>query len=305
MLWLSIGIIILWAISCGPHTATLAQPSGRFSAQLLIDALLHATEAQVTLVAILFVIGLSWSFHRQRVLAAGLVAVRQPPPPAVSALVPDIIPRRRLYLLVDDRPYSACIGLWRPAIYVTQGLVANASPEALRAALAHEEAHRRRHDPLRLFLFRSLARILSMAPMFATLSERAELRAEVTADRFACGVTSRPALAQAILLTIRGEAPATTSTSTTSTSAPASTEGQLAHQTPGPAHLVGLHQTVNSERFSYLMAVDERPLPNLLTISSDQCERQRRQSQWTRLTRPQLGFHMALRSFCPFSSALV
>ncbi len=282
--WLGTGIVILWAISCGPHTSTLAQSSARLSPQILVDVLLHATEAQIALIAILLTIGLSWSFRRQRVLAEGLFAVRQSPPSVVSELVHDILPHRRLYLLVDDRPYAACIGFWRPAIYVTQGLVANASPVALRAALAHEEAHRRRHDPLRLFLLRSLTRVLSLVPGVAAFSDHIELRAEVSADRFACNVTSRAALAQAILLTIRGgPSPASPLSApvTNSLALHGSAGGQAAHQPCDPAHLSGYHQAVYAERLTYLMASDERPLPSLLRKSSAPGERQRRESART------------------------
>ena len=284
--WLGIGTVVLWAISCGPHTTTLTAASARLAPQLLVDALLHATEAQGALLAILLIMGVSWSVQRQRRLAAGLFAVRQSPPQALVDLVGDIIPHRRLFLLLDDRPYTACIGFWRPAVYVTHGFVSTATSEALRAALAHEEAHRRRHDPLRLFVLRSLTRMLRFAPGFtviAAISNRVELRAEVCADRFACAVTSRAALAQALLLMLRSGVPSITVPSSASASpsaAHSSASGQRPQQTPSATSRTGLRQSrsLHAERLAYLLARDEQPLPPVLHWPSAQDEQSPRQS---------------------------
>jgi len=72
-----------------------------------------------------------------------LRVLRQGPSAELAAAAVGVAPAGRVYLLADARPFAVCVGLWRPAIYVSSGLVGSVSPAGLRAALAHEEAHRR------------------------------------------------------------------------------------------------------------------------------------------------------------------
>jgi hypothetical protein len=74
-----------------------------------------------------------------------------------------------------------CAGLWRPAIYLSEGALASAEPE-LRAILAHEEQHRARRDPLRLLLARTVADALRPLPPFADLADREAALADLAAD---------------------------------------------------------------------------------------------------------------------------
>jgi hypothetical protein len=80
-----------------------------------------------------------------------------------------------------------CAGLWRPAVYVSEGTLATGEPE-LRAILAHEEQHRARRDPLRLLLARAVADALRPLPPFATLADREATLADLAADAAAVEV---------------------------------------------------------------------------------------------------------------------
>ena len=75
-----------------------------------------------------------------------------------------------------------CAGLWRPAVYVSEGTLREAGDAELRAILAHEEHHRARRDPLRLLLARIVSDALRPLPPFATLAEREEALADLLAD---------------------------------------------------------------------------------------------------------------------------
>lgn len=50
------------------------------------------------------------------------------------------------------RPPIATIGLFRPRVVASQRFLRSASPKAASAALAHEQVHIRRRDPLRIWL---------------------------------------------------------------------------------------------------------------------------------------------------------
>jgi Zn-dependent protease with chaperone function len=68
-----------------------------------------------------------------------------------------------------------CMGLWRPEILVTRGLVEQLSEAELRAVMAHERAHAERYDNLRAYLL-----------YWVTLSwprgQRGRIRADLSLD---------------------------------------------------------------------------------------------------------------------------
>lgn len=74
-----------------------------------------------------------------------------------------------------------CAGLWRPAVYVSEGTFATREPE-LRAILAHEAQHLARRDPLRLLLARVVSDALRPLPPFAALGESEAALADLAAD---------------------------------------------------------------------------------------------------------------------------
>ncbi len=96
-------------------------------------------------------------------------------------------------------PLAVTIGLWRPYVVVSRGLVAVLSGTELRAVLAHEHAHARRRDPLRLLLGRVLAAHLWFLPLATDMSGRARRGYELAADRHAVNRCGRTALASALL----------------------------------------------------------------------------------------------------------
>jgi hypothetical protein len=224
------------------------------------DALIHATVLQVILILLLISSGLCWTVWRTSASLRALQALRLPPPPELLKAASAIAPANAIYLLLDDRPYAACLGLWHPAIYITTGMLDHTAPEALRAAIAHEEMHRRRRDPLRLLAMRVLGSRLYLLPGAATLPDRLELRAEILADRFAQTQTSRAALAAAILAVVRGNLQNT-----------GAVRSSPFRMNPGVAHLYGSapatpRYSALDERLRYLTLPASSPLPPLLPL---------------------------------------
>jgi hypothetical protein len=104
-------------------------------------------------------------------------------------------------VIEDPRPRAFCAGLMRPRVFVSSGAVALLDEGALHAVLAHELAHARRRDPLRLACGRVLARALVFVPGLAALHRRQIELAELSADECAIAAApeNRAALARAML----------------------------------------------------------------------------------------------------------
>lgn len=69
-------------------------------------------------------------------------------------------PARNYWLLDDDKPLVFTLGWWRNRVFLTRGLLQHCSDSDLAIILAHESAHARRLDNIRLLLARLFLLIL-------------------------------------------------------------------------------------------------------------------------------------------------
>ncbi|MDA8357775.1 MAG: M56 family metallopeptidase [Actinomycetota bacterium] len=104
----------------------------------------------------------------------------------------------RVELRDDDEPYALCIGMLRPCIAVSTGLLGHLGREELAAVLAHEELHRRRRAPLRQLVARVTARALFFVPLLDDLLEVHLVEEEILADRTSSAIVGRRPLALAL-----------------------------------------------------------------------------------------------------------
>lgn len=123
-------------------------------------------------------------------------------PPAESAIA---AAARRVGLeparvrVVEGLPNPAfTVGWWSPRVFVARDLPQRLETDELEAVLAHEAAHVRHRDPLRLFLMRSLASVLFWLPALGRLVADLADEWEIAADDFAARTHALP-LASAIL----------------------------------------------------------------------------------------------------------
>jgi Zn-dependent protease with chaperone function len=58
-------------------------------------------------------------------------------------------PRDRFETVDSPEAFAYCVGLWRPKVVVSTGLIRRLRPEQLRAVVAHEQEHALRRDNLR------------------------------------------------------------------------------------------------------------------------------------------------------------
>lgn len=89
---------------------------------------------------------------------------------------------RHVRVLRQSRVPAFTAGLLHPVIFVAGALTARLTPAELQAVLAHEDAHRRRRDPLRLSAWRFVACTLFFLPALQRLVEDMSDEAEIAAD---------------------------------------------------------------------------------------------------------------------------
>ncbi|MGH2536346.1 MAG: M56 family metallopeptidase [Candidatus Promineifilaceae bacterium] len=126
-------------------------------------------------------------------------------PLPLGALLVELKLEAHLVLAQTDAPLAFCFGLWRPRICLSTGLLELLSPTQLKAALWHEEHHRRRFDPLRLLLIETARAMFFFLPAVREWGELAKIRLELAADSYAVQHTGKSALAGALHLLLARE----------------------------------------------------------------------------------------------------
>jgi Zn-dependent protease with chaperone function len=269
--WARSGVAWLWTLPAAlTFVSLLTSEMGILEAEELVVRpdeyplvdTLHSAAAHLTLVgltAITMVYCRLW-IATQRI--RDLYRARLQPSADLLEIASGLLPSNRLYVLADTRFYAVCVGLWRPAIYVSSSLIEALTPMQVRAVLAHEESHRLRRDPLRLFICRAVGRRLDTIPWSAHLVAQVELRAEIRADRFARAATKRAYLASALLriLCAEGEpgGPLAERERSESPRAPA--------LLPAVTLPLGGREdaAIVDKRIRYLLLPEDMPLPRLL-----------------------------------------
>jgi Zn-dependent protease with chaperone function len=132
-------------------------------------------------------------------LAASFAAQRMTPASRVDAARVTVAPAAKLMQVDDVRPFAVTVGLLRPVIVLSSGLVSRCSLAELRAVIAHEEAHRRARDPLRAVCWEVLRRVAAPFPSVGDITEHLSVAREMAADARARAVVGRRALASALL----------------------------------------------------------------------------------------------------------
>ncbi len=115
---------------------------------------------------------------------------------------------RALQVVPTDEVLCFCMGLLRPRIVVSTGLVELLDRAELDAVLAHEASHQRRRDPLRLLVAAVAIRGLLFVPALADLATAARLTTEIEADAAAVDRYGSTNLLRA-LKTVLGAVPRT------------------------------------------------------------------------------------------------
>jgi TonB family protein len=129
-----------------------------------------------------------------------------------AALATTAIPPACLRVTAD-RHLPRVTGIMRPVILVPRFLLRALGEEELCAILLHEEAHRRRRDPLRTALQRLSGAVLGLYPLLGATGRRLQQTSELVCDEFVLrsgvsGSTYAHALARTLRLGLAPAEPA-------------------------------------------------------------------------------------------------
>jgi Zn-dependent protease with chaperone function len=114
------------------------------------------------------------------------------------------IPELGVWLTPLDRPWSTCVGFLRTRVYITTGLAKLLDAEELSAVIAHEQAHARRRDNLRLLLAQAAFGPTVIMPTAHYFLRRLQASLEHSADRDAAReATDEATLASALVKAAR------------------------------------------------------------------------------------------------------
>lgn len=114
----------------------------------------------------------------------------------------------RIYVLPTSQPSAFCVGLLRPRVVLTEGLLARLDRDERAAVVWHEGMHARAHEPLKCLLARVSTRTFFWLPLLGDLLNRYLLAKELDADRRATANTNRRALVGALSEVAEQQTPA-------------------------------------------------------------------------------------------------
>lgn len=113
-----------------------------------------------------------------------------------------------VYSIPASQPSAFCVGILRPRVVLTEGLLTRLDAEERAAVIWHESAHARAREPLKCLVGRLAVRTFFWIPLLGALLDRYLLAKELDADRHATAKTSRSALAGALAEVTGRSAPA-------------------------------------------------------------------------------------------------
>ncbi len=102
-----------------------------------------------------------------------------------------------------DAPLMALVGILRPRLFVTRGLIDALTAEELGASVTHEIGHSRAWDNVKRLAMRAAPDLLGESDAAQTLERRWAAAAERRADACAAGGAARCALASALVKVAR------------------------------------------------------------------------------------------------------
>ena len=162
--------------------------------------------------SVVMVTGLSLvrQWRATRRLLRGLASYQVRIPSRVARIAEEVGLADRIDCVSDATITPFCYGFVQPRVCFPIALLEVLDDDELRAVLRHEGGHARRHDPLKIWLSRALARGLCFLPLAGDLRDSYMTAKEVAADEIT-SQTEGLALASALVKMLSADWPGLTS----------------------------------------------------------------------------------------------
>ncbi|UYX54164.1 M56 family metallopeptidase [Bacillus thuringiensis] len=102
-----------------------------------------------------------------------------------KVIFPFIRKGKQIYILPTMEVTAFTIGLFRPKVVMSEGILQTFSEKEIDAIVFHEEYHQNNLDPLKLFCFTLLAEGMMYIPILKGLLQRYHTYQELAADKYA------------------------------------------------------------------------------------------------------------------------
>ncbi|KRE35330.1 M56 family metallopeptidase [Paenibacillus sp. Soil724D2] len=114
----------------------------------------------------------------------------------------------QIQIISYKAPIAMTIGLWKPRVILSSGLMDMLEPNELCAVIEHEKCHMRHRDPLAIFLLTMISKSMWYIPIFAWMADKYPIMIELRADKYAITQMNQSAHLGSALLKLLKQAPA-------------------------------------------------------------------------------------------------
>ncbi|WJH34817.1 M56 family metallopeptidase [Paenibacillus sp. CC-CFT747] len=113
-----------------------------------------------------------------------------------------------VHVVESGEPLACTVGLWKPQIVLSTGLIRLLDSRELEAVLHHEHYHQKHGDPFKTFLLSLFASVFRYIPLLRWLELPYRTAREILADRYAMERMGSPeALGSALLKLLKRDKP--------------------------------------------------------------------------------------------------
>jgi len=113
----------------------------------------------------------------------------------------------RFQIISYKAPIAMTIGLWKPRMILSSGLMDMLEPSELHAVIEHEKCHVHHRDPLAIFLLSMISKSMWYIPIFAWMADKYPIMIELRADKYAITQMKQSAHLSSALLKLLKQAP--------------------------------------------------------------------------------------------------
>ncbi|SDO01472.1 BlaR1 peptidase M56 [Paenibacillus sp. yr247] len=92
---------------------------------------------------------------------------------------------RQIHVISYPDPIAMTIGLWKPRVILSTGLIRMLEANELHAVIEHEKCHLEHRDPLAIFMLSMISNAMWYIPIFNWVADKYPIMIEIKADKYA------------------------------------------------------------------------------------------------------------------------